>query len=299
MSWMGTEVALTTVERGVLICRRPLGPPRLSLGSNGLDDVERRTRRMPGMVPKTDSMSPANSVTTVSRCVNRSLSIPTTPASSGDTSCRDRVALGSSLASSIAAPLSRSVRKRSAEADSEREGSDESSMPTACSSPETAPEIPSAAKSMPEPALLTPPSSRSSSVVSRSNRSATSLMASSVASADEGSRSTAPGKPITVLSNDGDLHTLIMGRMGAGVQFLSPSHRGSRPESSSAVVIAPATAALPSARWPIRGRRRPASEHRGGGCCARAVLGRAILNRCFETMFDSMSVEICAATRLL
>ena len=93
---------------------------------------------MPGMVPTTASMSRAKSVTTVSRWAKRSSSRPTTLASSGETSCSDRVALGSSLASSIATPLSRSVRPRSAEAESERDGSDESSVPTACSRPETA-----------------------------------------------------------------------------------------------------------------------------------------------------------------
>ena len=97
---------------------------------------------MPGMVPTTASISRASSVTTVSRCANRSSSRPATLASSGETCCSDRVALGSSFASSMATPLSRSVRERSAEAESDSEGSDESSIPTACSNPETAPEIP-------------------------------------------------------------------------------------------------------------------------------------------------------------
>ena len=160
---------------------------------------------MPGMVPTTASMSRARSVTTVSRWAKRSSSMPTTLASSGDTSCSDRVALGSSLASSIATPLSRSVRMRSAQAESERDGSDESSVPTACSRPETACEMPERgqvdSRSRLVDATLEPLEQCHQAihpfgdVVDGVERGQ---------SAEEGRRSNAPGKRIIVSSNDGD-----------------------------------------------------------------------------------------------
>ena len=70
---------------------------------------------MPGMVPTTASTSRASSVTTPSRWAKRSSSNPTTVESSGETSCSDLVAFGSSEASSMATLLKRSVRPRSAD----------------------------------------------------------------------------------------------------------------------------------------------------------------------------------------
>ena len=103
--------------------------------------------------------------------------------SSGVTSWSDFVALGSSEASSTATLLRRSVRPRGARCrvGERRQGVVERPEP-ANSSPVTAWEIPSEARSMPEPALFMPPSMRSSIVMSRSSRSARSLTASSAVS---------------------------------------------------------------------------------------------------------------------
>ena len=75
--------------------------------------------------------------------------------SSGDTSCRDFVAFGSSVASSTATVPRRSVRLRRADVESESGGSDPSRIPTAFSSPNMAPEIPLAAKSRRVQQILT------------------------------------------------------------------------------------------------------------------------------------------------
>ena len=84
---------------------------------------------MPGMVPTTASIESRQVGHDRVEVGEAIIENPTTLASSGDISWSERVAFGSSLANSMATPLSRSVRPRSAEADSDSEGSDASSMP--------------------------------------------------------------------------------------------------------------------------------------------------------------------------
>src|ERR1700683_3688603 len=79
--------------------------------------------------------------------------------------------------------------------------------------------MPRAARSIPEPALSTPPSMRSSRVISRSSRSARSLTASSAVSAETGKRRRAPGRRTIVSSKDGDSTPSIMGDRPSGVQY--------------------------------------------------------------------------------
>ena len=89
----------------------------------------------------------------------------------GDMSCRVAVAFGSSVASSMATPLRRSVNERSALAESDRVGSEPSRVPTGLRSPVTAWEIPAAASSTPMPAReRRPPSARGAPSASRPGR---------------------------------------------------------------------------------------------------------------------------------
>ncbi len=222
MSWIGTEVARTRSSARIVashwlhwcVCRSVLIDRGRSARGAGAGHAACRGWRR----PPPPSVGPARSRR---RRGGRSArrAAPTTVFNSGETSWSDLVALGSSVASSTATALSRSVRLRSAEAESDSEGRDVSSVPTACSRPETAWEMPSAARSMPEPALLTPPSRRSSRLMRRSSRSAMSLMASSALSAEVGRRRRAPGKRTIVTSKDGDSTPRIMGDRPSGVQY--------------------------------------------------------------------------------
>src|SRR5450755_1022001 len=172
------------------------GPPQTAL--------VRSTRRIPGMVPITASTSLARSVTTLSRWPNRSSSVPTTLASSGEMSCNVAVARGNSVTNSTATALSRSVSMRNDDADWERLGRDPSNMPTARSRPDTACVMPVAARSTPPPARASPVSILSSRIIRSSKRSASVMSALRARSDVLGSRSSVPGNRVIVVISDGD-----------------------------------------------------------------------------------------------
>ena len=98
-------------------------------------------------------------------------------------------------------------------------------MPTACSRPETAPEIPRAAKSMPDPALLTPPIE-----LFEQRHEAVHPLGDFVDGFERGQGR--GGKPEDRARETDHrfqerrrFHTLIMGRTGPSVQFLDAGMR--------------------------------------------------------------------------
>ena len=196
MSWIGTDVACTTRERGVLVVgTHGASLAQVPVRQGVVDEVTRRTRRMPGMVPTTASIRPGQL-----RHHGVEVGEPVIEQADDAGQLRRHLLqrpgclgeLVGQLDGHAAQPLGqRAQRGRGVGEGGQRGVECADGLLQSGDGARDAQGGDVDARARPVDAR---PPCRSSMVIRRSSRSAISLIASSAASAEEGSRSRAPGR---------------------------------------------------------------------------------------------------------